>query len=167
MLTIKQAALRMGKSELTIRRLIKQTLADNPKTPTKTITQRKGAYRVDEAWLLSVYPDPFASPHTSPNEPTASPGVSSDILSAKDQTITLLMRELDMLTGQLTAKDEQISAMNERARESNVLMARLQERLAIDGPRPSGVTEGEVSEHQTDAPAEPTKKKRRGLFRRR
>lgn len=161
MITIKQSAEKVGRSELTIRRLIKSSLLDNPKLLGKTISQRKGAYVVDEAWLESQYP--VASPKNDPitqqttlDEQIVQVATSQAeaLVHAKNETIALLSRELDLLTEQLKAKDEQIGSMNQRASETNVLMARLQERLAIDAPRTDSLSRaprGSVSHEEAEA----------------
>ena len=55
--------------------------------------------------------------------------------SDSSRLVSVLEKSISMLERELAEKNNQIGAMNERLRESNILMKDLQQRLALPAPK--------------------------------
>lgn len=167
LLTIREAADRTGHSTHKIRRLIK-AIADHPEHPDRGLIEptpadvdRLTAEQVQFTWRISeelVLRMLGASPATTPARSDAVVGESSS-----GDAVALLQRALaaqegitDQLIQQLKVKDSQIEGMqqfmhslNERLRESNVLMASLQKQLPAPTEKGSDVSASKTSPSAT------------------
>lgn len=144
-LTIKEAADRFGKAEITIRRLVRQVVRRKSSPDRRLIRpgitdaerfqkQKKPfSYSINAELLKKAYGEAMEKVvltlqgHTSPEE---------------GSLLSVFRKANEQLERQLSVKDEQIKALNqsledlsERQRETNILMKGLQERLLIDAPQ--------------------------------
>ncbi len=184
-LTVKEAAHRTGKSPSSIRRILYPIVerADHPDRihvqPTVeevAALRAKGenfAWRISEELLQREIPADAAG-KGSGSTPKL-PGGESAVL------ITMLQRELEIKNEQITRQSEQIAgqmdvirSLSERLREGNVLMASLQQRLALGGgkdaapaaePAKTKRTASAATEKGSAAPPKSAKTKR-GFFSR-
>ena len=100
--TIKQATALTGKSETTIRRIIKKALTKKPKK-----AKKEGLiWLIDKDFLLSEFS--LGPPETETNR---------DI--KEDLTMQALIKQLEI-------KDQQITELNNRLKEANILHMQLQ-----------------------------------------
>lgn len=147
-LTISEARDLTGKSESTIKRLLREIVAaaSHPDRasilpPPDEVERRKAAkepyaWKIDRQLLLRRFPQEGngrEGSETTSQPASASPGgplivqILQEQLQSKDEQIRTLEKQLDR-------KDEQIASSNERLRESNVLMRELQQRLSLAAP---------------------------------
>lgn len=138
MLTIQEASQLTGKSEKTIRRLIKHLLQTN-KTAKSKIQQVPFpggfTYRIDEEYLQSQF-------QSSPNmttlkstprlpqdgqEVTPSEQENINLVKSKDETIAILKTENDRL-------HQTIRELLERDKERNILFHKFQDALMLEAP---------------------------------
>lgn len=143
--TVAEARKLTGKSESTIKRLLREIVAD-PQHPDRgsihpghqdverlRASGEPYVWMIDEALLLRRFPPKLAeSPEVSnsaPNKPSVELVIQvlQQQLGSKDVQIRSLEKQLDR-------KDDQIINLNERQRETNILMRQLQERLALAPP---------------------------------
>jgi hypothetical protein len=191
LLRISQVSQLTGKHEDTIRRLIKHLLKTDPQA-TEKITQEKTVrgfhYLIDEEYILK-HVQPLHHPASSKNDvdsKTASnqplhQSLNKDMqqplqqglrqptyaeLKAKDETIAILKKQLEQ-------KDEQISQLLERGRETNVLLKGYQERYLLEAPRgQQAEKKGEETDKVRQSHKQPQKpkpkkveeSKKKGLF---
>lgn len=156
-LTIKEAADRAGKAEITIRRFVQSVVKEQARSPKRKLIQPTPAQVQDLkkrkqpfSWKIA---DDLIEKHYAQDASTAKKaGTSSKATMGMPET---LQRELQSKEGQLQIKDEQIKALteivqslNERMREGNVLMASLQQHLALPEAR-SEDKEDETSEKKS------------------
>ena len=151
MLTIREVAEKTGHSPHKIRRLIK-AVADQSAHPDRsqiepspedvrrlTAEDVQFTWRVTEELVRRELGDAAAistEEKTSPAGGGESPewlAVMQRITDAKEKAEERLFEQLRVKDDQLRAKDEQIAALNDRLRESNVLMASLQKQLPEAG----------------------------------
>lgn len=150
-LTIREAAEKTGHSPHKIRRLIK-SIADQPLharrsevEPSPADVVRLTAEGVQFTWRISeelvrLELGDAASTHAG-EKPTAGGGESAELLNLLQRVIDAKEKAEAGLFEQLRVKDAQIVALNDRLRESNVLMASVQRQLA-EPPKPlAGVME--------------------------
>lgn len=151
LLTIREAAHATGHSTHKIRRLIK-AIADDPKHPDRshvepspTDVERLAVERVQFTWRIS---EEFVRRQLGATPPPAKTGESR--AGESDDLFALLQRAMAAkehaeakLFDQLKTKDDQIiglqqtvTSLNERLRESNMLMASIQRQLP-EGKRPT------------------------------
>ncbi len=151
MITLPQASKQTGKHEDTIRRLIKNLLKTDPQAKDKIKqeqTVRGFHYIIDEEYLLQhVQPLQTRNSKNSANDKTASDQPLRQGLNkvehqplkntyqptyaevkAKDETITILKKQLE-------EKDGQIKTLLERSRETNILLKGYQDRYLLDAPQ--------------------------------
>lgn len=160
-LTVKEAVKLTGKSESTIKRLIREIVNEAEHADRDAILplhaemeqKRKAGepyvWKIDRQLLQNRFPpddsesNRKAGSHSNLNDSDSAPiiEVLREQLQSKD-------RQLATLETQLDRKDQQIGALNERMRESNILMKELQEKVAIAAPAAS-VSEEAVDAHQT------------------
>jgi hypothetical protein len=151
MITLPQASKQTGKHEDTIRRLIKNLLKTDPQAKDKIKqeqTVRGFHYIIDEEYLLQhVQPLQTRNSKNSADDKTASnqplrQGLNNvehqplkntyqptyAEVKAKDETITILKKQLE-------EKDGQIKTLLERSRETNILLKGYQDRYLLDAPQ--------------------------------
>ena len=178
-LTVSEAREFTGKSESTIKRLLREITGDpqHVERPfilpsAEEVERRKAAkepyvWKIDRQFLLRRFPQEEAveSGGVAAGGPATAPvglvmQVLQEQLRSKDDQLRTLEKQLDR-------KDDQIASLNERMRESNVLMRELQQRLAIAAPRPvtaepfvesGGTSEDVMSPPIPQAPKQSAKK---------
>lgn len=169
--TVVEARKLTGKSESTIKRLVREIVAD-PEHPDRREIQPSHeeverlraagepyVWRISTALLLRRFP--LKERPEVGDTPAAAGTQSRDLvvqvlqeqLRSKDEQFRSLEKQLDR-------KDEQIANLNERQRETNILMKELQQRLALAPPVPKTLSDA--------APVEPSSKTppRPGILRR-
>lgn len=146
-LTIKEAAERFGKAEITVRRLVRNVV-QRAKGPDRRLIrpsmsdaerlrrQKKPySYSISTDLLKKSYGDAMAKvAETLRSKPGGE--------DPEESLMNILRTANAQLERQLGVKDEQIKALNqsledlsERQRETNILMKGLQERLLIEPPK--------------------------------
>ncbi len=161
MLTIREAAEQTGHSPHKIRRLIK-AIADQPTDsdrsqiePSAADVERLTAEGVQFTWRITAELvrrelGEAVTPANGENHSSASrgEGESSNLMDLLQRTIEAKEQAEARLFEQLRVKDEQIAALHDRLRESNVLMQSLQKQLpepaktsiaVVDATKPVGV----------------------------
>ena len=147
-LTIKEAANRFGKAEITVRRLVRQVVAKRKNSDRRLIRPGTGdAERFQKRKKPYVY---SISTELLKKAYGAALGKVAKVLTDKQpdaggtegSLANVLRKANEQMEKQLSVKDEQIKALNqsledlsERQRETNILMKGLQERLLIEAPR--------------------------------
>lgn len=185
-LTVKEAARRTGKSPSSIRRVIYPIIQDDQHPDRQHIQPP-----VEEALQLRIRGESFAwrlseellarevPVHAEPEQGTPLAG-GRPSAQADGELLAMLRRELDIKNeqiaqhGQLIGKQmELISGLSERLREGNILIASLQQRLALTDGRDAKTMEPMKAKTVTPAKSEkgtqPTPKSakpKRGLFSR-
>ena len=149
LLSIRAACEFTGRSESTIKRLIRDIAKDKNHPDRslilpshKELEQKQKAgepyrWKLDRELLIKHYPADSDKSKTA-RKPDDAGYVTTEILTdvlrgqldSKDQQLRTLETQLDR-------KDEQILALNERMRESNILMKELQQKVAIAAPAQS------------------------------
>jgi hypothetical protein len=132
MLTIQEATQITGKSEKTIRRLIKHLLKTdkNSDKKLKQIPYPGGfTYRIDKEYLLMQTQSPTekATPEDTQRLPQDGQE-GTQLLKAKDETIAILKTEIDRLHGE-------IGELLERDKERNILFHKFQDALLLESPK--------------------------------
>lgn len=176
-LTVKDAMKLVGKSESTIKRLLREITTDADHADRELIQpthdeveeRRKAGepyiWKISSELLEKRYPNTKADQKGSPDTKSASDSRSADgeIISVLREQLVSKDRQLQTLENQLDKKDEQISNQNERMRETNILMKDLQQRLVIAAPAKQADIVVEKSSEQgtviSSEPTEPRKKK--------
>jgi hypothetical protein len=152
-LTIREAAERTGHSTHKIRRLIK-SIAEQPThsdrgdvEPSAADVARLDAQGVQFTWRVAeeLVRRKLGDVPTSIAAGGSRGGESGDLFSLAQRALAAQEAATSHLVEQLRVKDEQIAALNDRLRESNVLMASLQKQL----PEPKKVIAGAAT---TDKP---------------
>jgi hypothetical protein len=156
MLTIREAAEKTGHSPHKIRRLIK-SIADQPANddrsqvePSPADVERLTAegvqftWRINEELVRRVLGEAVTT--VADQKPPVGVGESAELLHLIQRAIDAKEHAEARLFEQLRVKDEQISALNERLRESNVLMASLQKQLPEGGKKPTGLLDSAAVE---------------------
>jgi hypothetical protein len=186
-LTVKEAAVRTGKSPSSIRRIIYPIIHDNahhdrhlvqPGVEEATQLRLKGenfAWRLSEELLKREIPQ-GSEPAKGSNAPATAAG--SDEGGA---LLAMLRRELDIKNQQITQQSELIgkqmeliSGLSERLREGNVLLGTLQQRLTLPEAKPVDIDHTTAPARQTapaqqkgsKSPPRPAPKPKRGFFAR-
>jgi hypothetical protein len=146
--TVAEARKLTGKSESTLKRLLREIVAE-PNHPERGSVQpspeevarlraagQQYVWRIDRELLLRRFPlKEEEGAGAGPGAAAGKPGHAGELvvqvlqeqLQSKDEQIRSLQTQLDR-------KDDQIANMNERQRETNVLMRELQQRLALAPP---------------------------------
>lgn len=151
-LTVREAKAFTGKSESTIKRLIREIVADPEHADRglilpspEEVERRKAAgdtfvWKLNRDLLSRRFPKDVANEEgtTGSKKSAASAsgeaGDSTPIIQVLREQLQSKDRQLQTLETQLDRKDDQIKSLNERMHESNVLMGELQRRLAIAAP---------------------------------
>ncbi|PIQ76341.1 hypothetical protein COU78_05545 [Candidatus Peregrinibacteria bacterium CG10_big_fil_rev_8_21_14_0_10_49_24] len=143
-LTIKEAADRAGKAEITIRRFVQSVVKEQTRSPKRKLIRPTAAEVQDlkkrkQPFSWKIADELIEKHYTQDESSVKKAGMSSKANIGMSET---LQRELQSKEGQLQIKDEQIKALteivqslNERMREGNVLMASLQQHLALPEAR--------------------------------
>lgn len=165
-LTVKEAVRLTGKSESTIKRLIREIVNDpgHPDRgfilpPNDEVERRRDAgepyvWKLDRQLLLRRFPKEEAAEEGSrPAAVGAGDAHSAPIIEVLREQLQSKDRQIQTLETQLDRKDKQIENLNERMHESNILMNELQKRLAIAAPNPSAGS----SQPMDATPVEPEK----------
>lgn len=183
-LTVKEAARLTGKSPSSIRRVIYPILENDahpdrmhiePSVEDVLKLRMKGenfAWRLSEELLRREVP---LDTGTEKGSATASPRQGA---SAEGELLAMLRRELDIKNQQITQQAEIIAkqmelvtGLGERLREGNLLLANLQQRLALPPARDASTSEplktkrSPQPEKGSNIPAKTTKPKK-GFFSR-
>src|SRR5688500_11043444 len=132
MLTIQEASKITGKSEKTMRRLIKHLLKtdkDAGKKIQRTPFPGGFTYRIDEEYLLTQTQSPIQKATQEDTQQLSQDGQGdTQLLKAKDETIAILKTEIDRLHGE-------IGELLERDKERNILFHKFQDALLLDAPK--------------------------------
>lgn len=146
-LTISEACRLVGKSESTIKRMVRDIVSD-PQHPDRDFiepshdeverlrkTGERYTWGIAEELLYKRFPPEktaaSATVQGAPNRSVQSDrlvDILREQLGQKDQQLAALEKQLDR-------KDDQLANLSERQREANVLMKNLQERLALESPK--------------------------------
>ncbi|MEZ5940625.1 MAG: hypothetical protein R3C18_04485 [Planctomycetaceae bacterium] len=137
-LSVKEATAIAGKSESTIKRLIRE-IVNTPDhqdrrfiLPTSDeLEQRQAAgepyvWKIDKALLLSRFPE-TAKGESADQKPPAVEKAGDH----SDRIITVLEQTVAVLQSELIEKNKQIAEFQERQREQNLLLKNFQERLPM------------------------------------
>ncbi len=188
-LTVREAKAFTNKSESTIKRLIREIVADPDHEdrclilPSPAEVERRKSAGDTFVWKLNRE----LLTRRFPNDATSKEGIGDSRKSSSDATDSTAIlqvlreqlqskdRQIQTLETQLDRKDDQIKGLNDRMHESNVLMGELQRRLTIAAPIPEReavIQENSVkhSKPQTDksVATEPFKERTFfGMFRKR
>lgn len=107
-ITIKEAVSLTGKSEATIRRLVKKATSGKPKKAKKEKTASGYQWFISKEFILSETGNKTSNEKIDPQENTT--------------TIQALLKQLEV-------KDRQIEELNNRLREANILHIQLQKQF--------------------------------------
>ena len=173
-LTVREACKFSGKSESTLKRLIREItrspdqydrnllLPSREEVENRRSTGDTFVWKINQELLIKRFPKIVESE-------VAQKGIKSNDSSKIDNGGSALIvevlrdqlqskdRQIQTLETQLDRKDEQIKSLNDRMHESNVLMRELQNRLAISGP------DAETSEGSKSAGVVQPAKRSRGV----
>jgi len=132
MLTIQESSQLTGKSEKTIRRLIKHLLKTD-KNSDKKIQQIPFpggfTYRIDKDYLLTQTQSLTQKATQEDTQRLPQDGQEdTQLLKAKDETIAILKTEIDRLHGE-------IGELLERDKERNILFHKFQDALLLEAPK--------------------------------
>ncbi len=151
-LSVREAKAFTGKSESTIKRLIREIVSDSEHVDRNLILpspeeveKRKEAgepfiWKLNRELLTRRFPQEASGEEGIGASSKASGSANSNtsdlrpIIEVLREQLQSKDRQLLTLETQLDRKDEQIKSLNDRMHESNVLMGELQKRLAIAGP---------------------------------
>lgn len=184
-LTVKEATKLTGKSESTIKRLLREITADSKHEdrqfilPTHVELKRLRdanepyAWKIDRLLLLKRYPQEVELEAESVSPEKSEESAGKQVVDFFRERLESQDAQIQTLETQLDRKDKQIDNLNERMRESNVLMNELQKRLAIAAPVANASTPIDAepaTNSSTSEPPKPTALKKHlptffGLFR--
>ncbi len=151
-LTVREAKAFTGKSESTIKRLIREIVADPQHADRglilpspEEVERRKAAgdtfvWKLNRDLLTRRFPQDDSSEEGIGGARRAGEGANSEtpdlrpIIKVLREQLHSKDRQRQTLETQLDRKDDQIKNLNERMHESNVLMGELQRRLVIAAP---------------------------------
>ena len=165
-LTVTEARKLTGKSDSTIKRMIRDIVQD-ANHPDRSfilpshdeVERRKKAnepyvWKIDSELLRRRFDMGGQASGTDESPKQSTGGGEHDIvLQVLREQLKSKDSQLHTLEVQLDRKDEQISNLNERMRESNILMKELQQRLVIAAPvaQPARTDVVDASEKGTEA----------------
>ncbi len=140
-LSIKEAANRSGKAEITIRRFVNSIVKDQPKSPSrkqiepnisevKKLKSKKKpfSWKIDEKLIVEKL---MKDVQLSKKKKANAPKESNNILFTLEKELTSKESQLKVKDKQIESLTEIVQSQNERMREGNVLMASLQKHLAL------------------------------------
>ena len=167
-LSVREACEFTGKSESTIKRLIREVTgeANHPDRgfflPSAVEVERRKkvgdpfVWKLNQEFLARRFPKATAEEGSDATKKTvSSPENSQPIIEVLREQLQSKDRQLVTLETQLDRKDEQIKSLNERMHESNVLMRELQSRLAITAPV-KATSDVDIAEKGSDAAVKAT-----------
>ena len=168
-LTVSEARQFTGKSESTIKRLLREIVADPQHADrlfilpsAEEVERRKAAkepyvWKIDRQLLLRRFPQEEAAESGGATQAGPASTHTELVMQVLQEQLKSKDEQLRTLEKQLDRKDDQIASLNERMRESNVLMRELQQRLAIAPPKPATaeafVESSDRTESVTPSPA--------------
>lgn len=165
-LTISEAEKFTGKSRSTLRRFI-DTIVKTENSPDRTLLQptpeevialhdqnQPFAWKISEELLRRQFLKPDET-DTAAGEKGSEASPESD----SSRLVSVLEKSVAMLERELNEKNNQIAAMNERLRESNILMKDLQQRVALPPAKDASTTD--VSPNDTTATTTETSPRKR------
>lgn len=142
--TIKEAAAKTGKAEITIRRFVQRIVKGNDSERRAFIRpspeeMQQPVEGPPPAWRISTK---LLREHFPPQEQGSGSAPAVEPVNGDQRIVVELKGQNEMMERQLNVKDKQIESLttlvhslgdqlNERLRESNVLMKGLQERMAL------------------------------------
>lgn len=139
-LSIKEAAGKAGKAEITIRRFVQSIVKEQENAPERQLIQPS----VDEVKSLKKKKKPFSwqiseelivkkftEDAKAARQKSKSPEVNGEVFNTLQGELTSKEGQLQMKDKQIEALTEIVQSLNERMREGNVLMASLQKHLAL------------------------------------
>lgn len=160
LLTISEAEKLTGKSRSTLRRFIdgivkaeksadRHLLTPTPEDAMMLREQNQPfSWKISEQLLRRQFLPPDAADAAEGEKGSGgAPGSDSSRL------VTVLEKSIAILERELAEKNNQISAMNDRLRESNILQKDLQSRLALPPGKPADVQTMGESRHEPGASA--------------
>lgn len=180
-LTVKEAMKLVGKSESTIKRLLREiTKQDDHEDrdliqPSHSDVEERRKAREPYIWKISSdllekrYPKENAEQGTEAAERTSTTrSVDNEIIAVLRDQLESKDRQIQTLENQLDKKDVQISNQHERMRETNTLMRDLQQRLVIAAPpNATDIVVETTPEKGTVVPANPSPaKKKQSIWKR-
>jgi hypothetical protein len=149
-LTVREAREFTGKSESTLKRLIREITgtAGHPDRefilpPAEEVARRRQSgdvfvWKINKDLLLRRFPRTEAGEEGSNGRDAAAlrndDGNAAAIMQVLREQLLSKDRQIQTLETQLDRKDDQIKSLNDRMHESNILMRELQTRLAIAAP---------------------------------
>ena len=144
-LTVSESIKLTGKSESTIKRMLREIVADS-QNPDRAlidpshdeVERRKAAgdsyvWRIAPELLMKRFPPDSNADAAAAESPFGQPA-SNLVVNILQEQLRSKEDQIRTLETQLDRKDEQITNLNERQRETNILMQELQQRLAIAPP---------------------------------
>jgi hypothetical protein len=153
--TVREAVKLTGKSESTIKRLLREIVHDPGHAdrslilpPPDEVERRRQAgepylWKIDPELLRRRFPQepPVTGEGNGPGQDGATEQAATQIMDVLRDQLQSKDRQIATLEKQLDRKDQQIENLNERMRESHILMNELQKKLAIAAPRPASAQE--------------------------
>ena len=142
-LSVKAAAQHIGKSESTIKRLLREITSapDHPDrhliSPTQDVVAQRRAAGEPYVWKIGTE---LLDRRYPPDQATSNKPASSIDTSSNDRLISVLEKTIAVLEEELNAKNSQLAAFQERQREQHLLLKNLQEQLPMPGASSSSTT---------------------------
>ncbi|MEZ6132345.1 MAG: hypothetical protein R3C59_27090, partial [Planctomycetaceae bacterium] len=161
-LTIREACEFTGKSESTIKRLIhsviKDAKSDERSLISPTVNELKQKQKSGEPYIWkiarSLLEDRYPPQESvSESEAAKDSAAQSGGAAANDRLVTVLEKTIAVLEEELSEKNRQIQAFQERQREQNLLLKNLHDRFAIAGPAstaPTGTVDAEPEQSSAE-----------------
>lgn len=138
-LSIKEAADKAGKAEITIRRYVQSIVKDLPKSDERQMIQptidevkelkkkkKPFSWQISEELIVQKFAEEAKAARAKKQD-----SISSDVLNTLQTELGSKQDQLQMKDKQIEALTEIVQSLNERMREGNVLMASLQKHLAL------------------------------------
>lgn len=153
-LTIKEAAAKYHRSEITVRRFVRTVLESRSEEKRKKIrpsmSEAERLKKGGRPFAYTIRTDLLTSAFPAQVEKAAEQGSGSELLKPSEY-VALLERTNAGFLEQLRVKDQQIGALNtslnelsERQRETNILMKVMQERLLLPAPQSNQTGQGKA-----------------------
>ena len=139
-LSIKEAAEKAEKAEITIRRFVQSIVKDQPKSdarkliqPTINEVKELKKKKTPFSWQISedLIVQKFVEEAKAKRKNAKTTAVSGNVLGTLQGELQSKQDQLQMKDKQIEALTEIVQSLNERMREGNVLMSSLQKHLAL------------------------------------